>query len=74
MLFSDAPAESPHRCAWCRAAASRTTRLEPATERQASVASGCGAGDLICAPCGAMFAADADALDEMVLDAETRAA
>lgn len=60
-----------HRCQWCPADAPPARRLAPATERQAGVARGLTEGDLVCPTCAALLSADADALDEMVLDAET---
>lgn len=59
-----------HRCQWCPTSAPLARRLAPATARQAGVARGLSEGDLVCEPCAAALSADADALDEMVLDAD----
>lgn len=59
-----------HHCQWCPTSAPPARRLAPATERQAGVARGLTEGDLVCPTCAALLSADADALDEMVLDAD----
>lgn len=59
-----------HVCAQCPDGARPSKRLDPATERQASAANGLDAGDLICPTCAAALTADADAIDEIVLDRE----
>lgn len=59
-----------HRCSRCPDCAPPARSLAPATERQASVAHGLHEGDLVCPTCAALLSADADALDEMVLDAD----
>lgn len=72
MLFLDAIYGSDtHVCAQCPDGARPSKRLTPATERQASAADRLEAGDLICPTCAAALTADADALDEIVLDRET---
>ena len=61
--------DDAHRCAFCSARQTSRDPLTPATARQALV-SGVAEGDLLCTVCDAGFTADADARDEMVLDAE----
>ena len=65
--LSRPPAEPAHRCEFCGA---RATKLTPATERQARAARALDVGALLCPTDAANLTADADARDEMVLDAE----